>query len=208
MIESHSIGKIQSGAFNKMREAPFWRFSNHKRRRSPWSVELDLDWDAQERLCVGREIREWPLNASAKANRLRRPEDAPWCSQVPIVSDCLRNAILEIAPDDVQFLPVTVYYCDKAVTEKGPYWVLIVTTLIDCADTARSVLSSEPDRYGQPWYWAVRLDPKAVQGEVNMFRVVHASEIIFASDVVRRHLQSRAFSGLTFFQADAPVPFW
>jgi len=125
-----------------------------------------------------------------------------------MVSDCLRSAILEVAPDDVQFLPVTVRYRDRPVTEKGPYWVLNVIKMIDCVDPARSVLSSAPDRYGQPWYWAVRLDAKKLQNRVHMFRAFHSSEIIFASDTVRRYLEKRKFTGLTFFPADAPDPFW
>ncbi|QDE92879.1 hypothetical protein BHS06_30035 [Myxococcus xanthus] len=117
---------------------------------------------------------------------------------VPIVHVKVATLFVELAPDDVQTIPVSIKgYPDQ-------YLILVATKLIRCIDEKASKVQfwkpedGLPAKVGQ--YYAVddlRIDPAKV-GEAKVFRTEGWTQALIVSEDIKRALERLEATGVKF----------
>ena len=125
----------------------------------------------------------------------------------PIVHARVASIFAELAPDDVQTLPVNV------VGQREPYCILVATRLIRCIDDN----TSEEVRYWKPedgrleqvgTYRAVsgmRIDT-AIVGDVRLFRPWGWTVALIVSEDIKDALERASVTGVNFKEVTGPSP--
>ncbi|WP_205525433.1 imm11 family protein [Pyxidicoccus trucidator] len=117
----------------------------------------------------------------------------------PVVRANVANIFSEMAPDDVQLIPVDV----DGQTE--PFFILVATRLIRCIDDAASteVLywkpeDERPEKLGQYRdVYGMRIDPAKV-GDARVFRTWGWSIALIVSEDIKTALERTKATGLRF----------
>jgi hypothetical protein len=120
-------------------------------------------------------------------------------SNVPIVSEKMAAVFAELAPGDVQLIPVEVE------TQSEPFSILVCTRVVKCIDDARSgevrywkPEDGLPERAGQ--YRSVlrmRIDPMRV-GDAKVFRTWGWTVALIISEDIKQALKQTGATGLDF----------
>ncbi len=117
---------------------------------------------------------------------------------MPVVSSQVADAIRRIAPNDVQWFPVTV------PGAKGSYQILNAIVSLDCLDEERSEFTRwqpgdhRPDRVGH--YHSIptiRIDPVRT-GDHHVFRILNWPIALLVSDSIRDALMDVPDLGVLF----------
>ncbi|QSQ12297.1 imm11 family protein [Myxococcus landrumensis] len=117
----------------------------------------------------------------------------------PIVHVKVANILAEMAPDDVQLIPVDVEGCPEQ------YVLLVVTKLIRCIDdqATEEVLywkpeDERPDKLGQyRSVYGMRIDPTQV-GDAQVFRTWGWDIAIIVSEAIKKALERAGITGARF----------
>ncbi|RYZ33262.1 MAG: hypothetical protein EOO71_42395, partial [Myxococcaceae bacterium] len=170
--------------------------------RDPQGHELDEPWQFTD----GRPVRV--------CERLRFPIYHPGSprefsqagvSATPVVHQRVANLFLELAPDDVQIIPVDVD------GQSEPYCILVATRNIRCIDDAQSAEvqywqpeDKRPEMTGE--YRAVsdmRIDPTKV-GDAKVFRTWGWSIALIVSEDIKDALERSGVTGVKFQEVTGP----
>lgn len=160
----------------------------------------------------GQEVDPWQFtkgNAVQVSERLRVPVKRPGQSldfsftslATPIVHTRVAALLAELAPTDVQFLPV------ELGAQPDQYRLLVATRLVRCIDDQRSAEvkywkpeDGRPEKTGE--YRAVyglRIDPSKV-GEARIFRTWGWDIALIVSEEIKEALERLGATGTKFKQ--------
>ncbi|WP_141332324.1 DUF1629 domain-containing protein [Myxococcus sp. AB025B] len=174
-------------------------------RSGNWSLGDPLDSLGHE----PENFREFTSGRPARAQgRLTLPIDEPgrrleYCtagaSLTPVVHVRVATLFAELAPDDVQLLPVDIEGCPDE------YLVLVATKLIRCIDDQASeeVMywkpeDDRPDKLGQyRSVFGMKIDPTKV-GTTKVFRTWGWSSILIVSEDLKVALEQAKVTGAAF----------
>ncbi len=125
----------------------------------------------------------------------------------PVVHARVASIFRELAPDDVQLLPVEVEDCDE------PYFILVATRLVRCIDERRCAEVHRytpedglPERVGQ--YRTVRglrIDPEKTDG-ARVFRSWGWPVSLIVSEGIKQALEHAGVTGARFAEVTEPQP--
>lgn len=125
----------------------------------------------------------------------------------PVVHARVASIFRELAPDDVQLLPVQVEECDE------PYFILVATRLVRCIDERRCAEVHHytpedglPERVGQ--YRTVRglrIDPDKTGG-ARVFRSWGWPVSLIVSEGIKQALEHAGVTGARFAEVTEPQP--
>jgi len=148
---------------------------------------VPLDFDGALRLPLYRHGK--PLDFSELAG-----------TPVPVASRRVTNLLLQVAPNDIQAVPVHVD------TQAENHFVINVRRIVKCIDDARSAEvkywmpeHERPERVGQ--YRAVmgmRVAPEAIPSDIKMFRPWGWTWALVVSDEIRTALRGLGATGMKF----------
>jgi len=166
----------------------------------------------------GQEVEEWwqftEGHPVAMVHRLRvpfrehggRPLDYSEAGiGIPIVSARIATLLEELAPGDVQLLPVEVQ------AQSEPFYILVVARLVRCIDDERSEEArywmpedGKPDRVGQyRSVFGMRIDPSQV-GDAKVFRTWGWTSALIVSEDVKQALEAMGATGVKFNEVTGP----
>jgi hypothetical protein len=139
--------------------------------------------------------------------RLRVPVDEPGRAldfshagfSTPVVRANAASIFFEMAPDDVQLIPVDI------PGQSDPFFILVATRLIRCIDDAASeeVLywkpeDERPEKLGEYRdVYGMRIDPTQV-GDAKVFRTGGWSIALIVSEDIKHALEQAKVTGLRF----------
>jgi hypothetical protein len=157
----------------------------------------------------GEEVRDWDFRMGAPVHvegRLRillenkgRPLDfSETDSRIPVVHIKVASLLAEMAPDDLQLIPVDIE------DQPDQYLILVATRNIRCIDEKKSKVQfwqpedGLPDMIGQ--YYAVdnlRIDQSTV-GEVKLFRPAGWEMSLIVSGDIKEEMERLGTTGMKF----------
>lgn len=118
--------------------------------------------------------------------------------KAPIVSEAVANVFRTLAPDEVQFLPVSID------GESEPYFIVNVTKVVDCIDEARCQEvqhypeGSFPEYAGEyRWIYGLRIDPAKTEG-ARVFRLKKFKTALIVSEDIKVTLERVGNLGVSF----------
>ncbi|HZI14644.1 MAG TPA: DUF1629 domain-containing protein [Myxococcus sp.] len=119
----------------------------------------------------------------------------------PVVRASVANIFLELAPNDVQLVPVDIQ------DHPAPHFILVATKLIRCIDDTASeeVLywtpeDGRPEKVGQYRdVYGMRIDPTKV-GDARVFRTWGWSIALIVSEDIKKALEHAKATGVKFTQ--------
>ena len=168
-----------------------------------WELGHPTDSQGKEVDDLWRFMEGQPVHVTG---RLRVPVDAPGRAldfshaglSAPVVRANVANLFLEMAPDDVQLIPVDV------PGQPDPFFLLVATQLIRCIDDERSTEvrywkpeDGRPEKVGQyRSVYRLRIDPSKV-GDAKVFRT-WGWPILIVSEDIKRALEKAKATGLRF----------
>lgn len=130
-----------------------------------------------------------------------------------VVSSRVRDALHDLAGDDVEFLPIELQ--DKVSGARIPgYYVMHVLRCLDCVDTERTRCARHP--WNQPTMIIPEQTPgasvlrtDAIPPEAKIFRTKNIDSVFVSDDIVKLLRRSK-LKGLSFLACglpgDAPIP--
>lgn len=125
----------------------------------------------------------------------------------PVVHARVASIFRELAPDDVQLLPVEVEDCDE------PYFILVATRLVRCIDDRKC---AEVRRYTPEDGWpervghyrtvrGLRIDPEKTDG-ARVFRSWGWPVSLIVSEGIKEALEHAGVTGARFAEVTEPPP--
>lgn len=123
----------------------------------------------------------WPSDLTVSVTG-KKPVDYLFCSAyIDAVSERVRNVIQKIAPLDVEFFPLDVFFEDGRPFSTMKYWAIYVLPIVDALDWANTIWSTEntPAR-NDPTAFLSIIKPRLIESRIidkNIFRIEVASKI-------------------------------
>jgi len=155
-------------------------------------------WD----LIYGRKIEKWSIRNHALCLKDGIREDFILSTVlIPIHSARLKTFIEEIAPGEVQYLPLKIYKDGRKEIEG--YYIGNVLRIVDCVDKEQTHQDSEskarlPGRSGKPGAKdSIVLDP-ALVGDAKIFRLKDWEFVLIVRDDVVKEIKKAGFSASRF----------
>ncbi len=166
----------------------------------------------------GREVEEWWRFTEGHPVTLEQPLRVPLREHggapldyseagisIPIVSSRVAMLLTELAPGDVQLLPVEVE------SQPDPFYILVAARLVKCIDDERSEEvqywkpeDGRPERVGQyRSVFRMRIDPIQV-GDAKVFRTWGWTSALIVSEDVKQALERMCATGLKFTEVTGP----
>ena len=117
---------------------------------------------------------------------------------MPVVTQAVANMFAAEANNDIQLIPIMV---DE---RQEPYFILNVTSTLDCLDREVSEIQwwttadGRPDKVGEPrMIVELRIDPKQVHGQ-QIFRISHWEIAVIVSERIKAILEAMKVKGVKF----------
>ena len=154
-----------------------------------------------------------PVRGLGKLRATVRPSGRPLdfslagAGLTPVVHARVASIFRELAPDDVQLLPVEVEDCDE------PYFILVATRLVRCIDDRKC---AEVHRYTPEDGWpervghyrtvrGLRIDPEKTDG-ARVFRSWGWPVSLIVSEGIKEALEHAGITGARFAEVTGPTP--
>ncbi|WP_342380618.1 hypothetical protein NVS55_13330 [Myxococcus stipitatus] len=174
-------------------------------RSGKWSLDEPLD-------AQGHEVEDWREFTSGRparvSGRLTIPIDEPGhpldystagAGMTPVVHVKVATLFAELAPNDVQLIPVDIQGCPDQ------YLILVATRLVRCIDDEASeeVLywkpeDERPDKLGKyRSVYGMRIDPTRV-GDAKVFRTWGWTGVLIVSQDIKDALERAHVTGAEF----------
>jgi hypothetical protein len=145
----------------------------------------------------GRRVKE-PSRKPQVQFESKLVEDMPWCSEVMIVSEHLKELLEAEYPDQAQFLPVKVVGKDVGTEFFIANWL----HLVDCIDLQKSeIMDTETNSEGEVEYDFDRIviDPLKVPSDVFIFRLKYMNTTIVCDSAMKTLLRQHKITGPQFY---------
>ncbi|GEN09638.1 hypothetical protein SAMN05443572_109290 [Myxococcus fulvus] len=125
--------------------------------------------------------------------------------KAPLVSGAVASVFRDLAPDDVQVMPVSVE------GEPEPFFVVNATKAVDCIDEAQCLEiqhddedDSIPEFEGQyRWIYGLRIDPSKTEG-AHVFRLKKFLVALIVSEEIKDALEQVGNLGVSFERVTGP----
>ena len=176
-----------------------------------WALSKLVD-ERGETIVPGILMSGQPVHFTAQPRVIVRSAGTPLdftfaAFDILIVNSRVANLLRELAPGDLQLIPVSI----DAQTE--PYFILNSTRVVKCIDEQASaevrlwtLEDEQPDRVGE--YSAVhgmRIDPSKV-GDAKVFRPWGWPVALLVSEDIKNALERAGITGVTFEDVTGPGP--
>jgi len=181
--------------FDDFGETPYWHISIDERRLE--SNKGDIWALSNGQRCTWK--HPWPCVVSDTGVEADYNIDA--LTTVPIVSDRLAQFMTEVAPNDMELVPV-------ALDAPGSWWAMNVLPIVDAIDFKNSVISfhdaDHPKKAGKPrGVMRLIVTPDALNGH-HLARLKDWKIAIIASESVKMGCQKRGMTNMKFIPATVP----
>lgn len=124
----------------------------------------------------------------------------------PIVSEKVKNILMQYPHDKIEFLPIEIHN-HKDRVEKNPYWLLNLLDSQDCLDEALSkpiVNNILPDEFRMVEKLAIR--PEAIHPDAVMFRIHRLKMVKLLREDVALHLEREGCTGIELRKLEDVIP--
>lgn len=159
----------------------------------PWRIEPAARlYDALQPFVSNRRsidggvpVPRWPVNLLLPSSSPRPLDVSSWPIEVPVVSEKTRQICEQIAPGQLQFLPVHLTYRGRALRHAGPYWAANRLISVDCG----RALEGEEN-------W--RIDPRRVPPGAHVFCIKGWGPMFIVSQELKAEWTKAGVRGVRF----------